>query len=166
MIRAVPTHFAPFTLACLSILSLLKHHPSPRYYLAFLSPVVLALHISSSIRPSRVWGVWALGWSCMVRDDLWSLGGLWCEDWSIAWWDYHLFFHEYRYWFDMMRVGLWWAVVLDKIVVYFALRGSYLRLLRSIWSRVWHTIPEDWGGYIKWTLIFGINHLRIWEHGV
>ena len=80
----------------------------------------LALHILSLIRPGRVWGVWAQGWSHMARVDLWSLGGLRCEDWSITWWDCHLFCREYRDWYCMMWVGLWWAVLLDEITVFFA----------------------------------------------
>ena len=76
----------------------------------FPSSVFLAFHIPSLIRPGRVWGVWAQGWSHMARVGLWFLGGLRCEDWSIAWWDCHLFCREYRDWYCMMRVGLWWAV--------------------------------------------------------
>ena len=141
------------------------HHPW-HHYMTFSSSTFLALHILYLIQLGRVWRVWAQGWSYMARDDLWSLVGLWCEDWLIVWWNCHLFCHEYRDWYCMMRVGLWWAVVLDKMVVYFVLRWSSLRLLWSIWSRVWHTISEGWRGYIKWISIFSIDHLRSWEHNV
>ena len=128
----------------------------------FPSSVFLAFHIPSLIRLGRVWGVWAQGWSRMVRVSLWSLDGLRCEDWLIAWWDYHLFCREYRDWYCMMRVGLWWALMPDEITVHFALRGSSLRLLWSIRSTVWCMILEDWCGYVKWTSIFSIDHLRAW----
>ena len=42
----------------------------------------------------------------MAMDGLWSLGGLQCEDWLISWWDCHLFCHEYKGWYDIMRVDL------------------------------------------------------------
>ena len=106
------------------------------HYMTFPSSAFLPFHIPFLIRPGRVWGVWAQGWSCMAGDILWSLGGLRYVDWSIAWWDCHLFCHEYRDWSCMMRVGLWWAVVPDEITVYFALRWSSLRLLWSIRSTV------------------------------
>ena len=30
----------------------------------------------------------------------------------------------------------------------------------------WCTILESWRGYIRWTSIFSIDHLRAWEHDV
>ena len=138
MIKVVPYPFPTLGLCLdlhLPIVSFTQHHPW-HHYMIFPSLVVLALHILSLIRPGRVWRVWAQGWSCMVRDGLWSLGGLLCEDWSIAWWDSHSFCHEYRDWSCMMRVGLWWAVVHDEIIIDFALRRLPLRLLWSIWSMV------------------------------
>ena len=138
MIRVVPRSL-PIPCFCFdlhpSLVSFAQHHPWD-HYMTFPSSVFLALHIPSLIRPGRVWGVWAQGWSCMMMDGLWSLGGLRYEDWLVAWWDYRLFCREYGDWSCMMRVGLWWAVVPDEITVYFALRGSSLRLLWSIWSTV------------------------------
>ena len=110
-----------------SIMRLAQHHPWD-HYMTFPSSAFPALHIPSLIRLGRVWGVWAQGWSCMARVGLRYLGGLWYEDWSITWWDCHLFCCEYRDRSCMMRVGLWWVVVPDEITVYFALRGSCLRL--------------------------------------
>ena len=130
MIRVVPCSL-PAIWLCFdlhpSIVSFAQYHPWD-HYMTFPSSVFLALHIPSLIRLGRVWGVWAQGWSGMARVGLWSLGGLRYVDWSIAWWDCHLFCHEYRDWSCMMRVGLWWSVVPDEITVYFALRGSSLRL--------------------------------------
>ena len=108
--------------------------PAPCLCMTFPSSIFLALHISSLIRPGRVWGVWAQGWSGMARVGLWYLGGLRCEDWSIAWWDCHLFFREYRDWSCMVRVVLWWAVVLDEITVYFA---WWVRLIHDSRGLMW-----------------------------
>ena len=122
MIKAVPCSL-PTSWLCFdlhpSIMSFAQHHLWD-HYMTFTSSAFLALHIPSLIRPSRLWGVWAQGWSCMARDGLWYLDGLRWENRSIAWWDYHLFCHEYGDWSCMMRVGLWWAVLLDEITVYFA----------------------------------------------
>ena len=134
--------------------------------MTFPSSVFLVLHISSLIQPRRVWGVWAQGWYCMAMDGLWFLSGLRRENQSIVWWNCHLFCHQHRDWSCMMKVGLWWAVVLGEIIIYFTLRGSSLILLWNILSMVWHTIPEGWRDYIRWTLIFSIDHLRVWEHDV
>ena len=130
MIRAVPWSLpAPWLFFDLhpSFVSFAQHHPWD-HYMTFPSSAFLALHTPSLIRPSRVWVFWAQGWSLMASVSLWSFGGLRYEDWSIAWWDCHLFYHEYRDWYCMMRVGVWWAVVPDEITVYFALRGLSLRL--------------------------------------
>ena len=130
MIIAVPCSL-PTPCLCFdlhpSIMSFAQHHLWD-HYMTFPSSVFLASHIPSLIRPGRVWGVWAHGCSCMVRDNLLSLGGLRWVDWSIAWWDCHLFYREYRDWSCMMRVGSLWAVVPDEITIHFALRGSSLRL--------------------------------------
>ena len=138
MIRVVPCSL-PTPCLCFdlhpSIVSFAQHHHWG-HYMTFPSSAFLPFHIPFLIRLGIVWGVWAQGWFHMARIGLWSLDGLRCEDWSIAWWDCHLFHCEYRDWSCMMRVGSWWVVVLDGITVYFALRGSSLRLLWSIWSTV------------------------------
>ena len=177
---------------CLSILSLVKHHPSPRYRLTFPSLHILALHsivtysfYHSLISPGGVLRDWVWDKFNMMRVGLWWENSL--IVWKVCWLFYHLedhllidyrvfmlrylhmtseSCHEYRNWSCMMRVGLWWTVMLDEIVVYFTLRWSTLRLLWSIWSRVWRMIPESWHSYIRWTSIFNIDHLRVWEHDV
>ena len=85
MIRVVPCSL-PALWLCFdlhpSIMSFAQHHPWD-HYMTFPSSVFLALHIPSLIRPCRVWGVWAQGWSYMERVYLMIFGWLTIDSWLV-----------------------------------------------------------------------------------
>ena len=157
MIRAVPRSL-PTPCFCFdlhpSIMSFAQHHLWD-HYMTFPSSVFLAFHIPSLIRPGRVWGVWAQGCSYVARDSLWSLDGLRYVDWSIAWWDCHLF----RSWLVMGSRAWWDHRLLCFEMIIFEIIMEHLEYS-------WCIILEGWHGYITWTSILSIDHLRAWEHDV
>ena len=101
-------------------------------------------------------------WYRMARVGLWYLGGLRYEDWSTAWWDCHLSCREYRDWslYDeswlVMGNLAWW----DHRLLCFEM--IIFEIIIEHLEYGWCMILEGWRGYIRWTSIFSIDHLRAW----